>query len=586
MAISALIALPLLTFLLLLIGGSTLPRWLLALASIGGISLSAIDGLFLYTQHSSAVIERELWFTWIPGFSSYQDINIAFHLDTLSLTMAVVVTFVSSLIALYSWAYMEKEPGIIRFFATVNLFVFFMLLLVLADNLLVLFMGWEGVGLCSYLLIGFYYREPAARAAATKAFLTTRIGDVFLLFGIIICFLLFDTLDIKLILEQSSDLYPQGSTLITIAALCFLGGAVGKSAQLPLQTWLADAMWGPTPVSALIHAATMVTAGVYLIARLGGIFMLSPLAQNAVLIIGAVTLLLAGMAAVVQSDLKRVLAYSTMSQIAYMFLALGVGAYDAAIFHLSAHAFFKALLFLSAGVIGHNLHSYDLFKMGGLRHKHALLFYVFLIGCINLLGLPYISAGFFSKEAIMMQLAHAPGLAYWAWLAGLVGAGLTGLYTTRMLMLAFFGEAKTRVQCHLPISMAIPLLILALGSLSLGWLKPAAAAHDNLLVMFSPTLCAGLGVILALFYASKLDNQWLKQGFAFDSFYNIVLLKPYRMLSAILSNDPLSRLWDVFSRGFNVVLAWLSIIHTGDLASYVSLLIVSALVMAGLMVMS
>ena len=312
--------------------------------------------------------------------------------------MILVITFVGFLIHLYSVEYMREDEGYSRFFAYMDLFVGSMLTLVLADNLLLLYLGWEGVGLCSYLLIGFWYKDPENGRAGRKAFIVTRIGDVALAAGIFLLYTHFRTLQIQELMQQVSIQWTTGSVLATAAALLFLGGALGKSAQVPLQTWLPDAMAGPTPVSALIHAATMVTAGVYLIARMNVLFSLSPLAMSAVAVIGAVTLLLAGCSALVQRDIKRVLAYSTISQIGYMFLALGVGAWSAAIFHFMVHAFFKALLFLGAGVVIAALgHERDMFRMGGLRRQLPFVFWTFLAGAASLSSIPLVTGRFLQQ---------------------------------------------------------------------------------------------------------------------------------------------------------------------------------------------
>ena len=302
-------------------------------------------------------------------------VDISFSLDALSLVFCFVITFVGFLIHLYSIGFMAKDEGFTRFFAYMNLFVGSMLVLVLADNILLMYLGWEGVGLCSYLLIGFWYKEPQNGYAARKAFIITRIGDTAMIIGIFILFLNFGTVNINELMQQASAKWAAGSSIAVLTAALLLGGALGKSAQLPLQTWLPDAMAGPSPVSALIHAATMVTAGVYLIARTHVLFSLAPVIQSAIAIIGALTLLLAGFSALAQHDLKRILAYSTISQIGYMFLALGVGAWSAAVFHFMIHAFFKALLFLGAGVVILVLdEEHDIFKMGGLRKKMPVVF--------------------------------------------------------------------------------------------------------------------------------------------------------------------------------------------------------------------
>ena len=320
----------------------------------------------------------------------------------LSLVFVFIITFVGALIHIYSTAFMRHDRDYARFFASMNLFVCAMLLLVMADNLVLMYLGWEGVGLCSYLLIGFWYETPANCQAANKAFYITRIGDTAMAIGLFLLFKELGTLNIPEILQQSPHILQTGSSNITLIALLLLAGGMGKSAQLPLQTWLPDAMAGPSPVSALIHAATMVTAGVYLIARMHVVVRVSPIAMNVTAIVGALTLFVAGCSAMVQTDIKRILAYSTISQIGYMFLALGIGAWSAAIFHFFTHAFFKALLFLAAGAVIESLHhEHNIFKMGGLKNKMPVVFYTFLAGAAALAALPLVSAGFFSKDQIL-----------------------------------------------------------------------------------------------------------------------------------------------------------------------------------------
>jgi NADH-quinone oxidoreductase subunit L len=362
-------AIPLLGFIIIVFFGSFLSRKAIGYIGAGSIAVSAILTIiagisFLSSPPDGGAYTVTAW-QWINagGFTA----NITFRLDVLSLVFCFVITFVGALIHLYSIEFMKDDESFARFFSYMNLFVASMLILVLADNLLLLYLGWEGVGLCSYLLIGFWYKEPANGSAAKKAFLITRIGDTAMIIGLFLLFVNLGTLNITELMQQASLKWVVGSPLAVISAALLLGGAIGKSAQLPLQTWLPDAMAGPSPVSALIHAATMVTAGVYLIARTNVLFTLAPVVQTAVAIIGALTLLIAGFSALSQTDLKRVLAYSTISQIGYMFLALGVGAWSAAIFHFMIHAFFKALLFLGAGVIINQLHhEHDMNKMGGL----------------------------------------------------------------------------------------------------------------------------------------------------------------------------------------------------------------------------
>ena len=430
-------ALPLGAFLILLLG-SHLPKLLQSFVGVSFIFLSFVASLILGISHWGEPSYLEILWSWIPGT------HIAFVLDPLSLLMILVITLVAFLVALYSTKFMGDDPAFARFFAYLNLFVASMLVLVLADNLLLLFAGWEGVGLCSYLLIGFWYERPETTRAANKAFITTRIGDVFFLIGIIYLGLELNTLTISTAIVRMSEHWTLGSLSATLIALCFLIGAMGKSAQVPFHTWLPDAMLGPTPASALIHAATMVTAGVYLMARMAPLLNLAPDTQQIVIAVGVFTLVLGSWCALRQSDLKRVLAYSTISQIGYMFLALGAGAPGAAMFHFMTHAFFKALLFLGAGVIGEALHhEYNMFKMGGLREKLPLTFYTFLMGSAALVGLPFVSAGFYSKELILTETYLSPAAGLWPWIIGCLGAFLTALYVGRMLILVFFGKAPT-----------------------------------------------------------------------------------------------------------------------------------------------
>ncbi len=600
------LAMPLLSSLALLSSHSYSKKLLFSFIAFGGVFVSAILSLSLLFLPSHAIAATFTLFNWLPAFLDFDGIDFALRLDSLSITMCLTVSFVSLWIILYSLEYMAHEEGKTRFFAVVNLFVFFMLLLVLADNLLLLFVGWEGVGICSYLLIGFYIEEPKAEAAAMKAFLITRIGDVFLLIGIILCFILFGTLSMHEIIEMASVEYPQGATLLTIAAFCILGGAVGKSAQLPLQSWLADAMWGPTPVSALIHAATMVTAGVYLIARLGGLFFLSTEAEGAVLIVGLATMLFAGLVACLQHDMKKVLAYSTMSQLGYMFVALGLGAYQAAVFHLFTHAFFKALLFLSAGVIGHSLHTYDLRKMGGLKAKHPLLFWLFTIGALNLVGLPLVTAGFFSKEWIMSYAHNVPMV----WWLGVFGAFLTGLYTFRMWLLAFFGKTQsTSTAIHAGWTMLLPLIILAIFSLILGWLEtphliassqvfsrwldPSVASielvgEENFLSLFAPSGAALFGLLLAMILVGKIRLQsgenifhrLAQRGGGFDMLYNAIFVIPFRWLSSLLRKDAVL----LFEQSLSLVTRFgyqkIYQLQSGKLTSMLAFFVLAALVVA------
>jgi NADH-quinone oxidoreductase subunit L len=370
-------AIPFLSFLVLALLGHRMSRKVSGMIGAGSIGIIAILTFIIAIGFFKSLPEIKsysvnIW-EWINAGNL--KVDISFTLDALSLVFCFVITFVGFLIHLYSLEFMAKDEGFTRFFAYMNLFIGSMLVLVLADNVLLMYLGWEGVGLCSYLLIGFWYKENANGYAARKAFIITRVGDTAMIIGIFILFVNFGTVNINELMQHASEKWVAGSTMAVLTAALLLGGALGKSAQLPLQTWLPDAMAGPSPVSALIHAATMVTAGVYLIARTHVLFSLAPVVQAAIAIIGALTLLIAGFSALAQHDLKRILAYSTISQIGYMFLALGVGAWSAAVFHFMIHAFFKALLFLGAGVVILVLNEeHNIFKMGGLRKKMPVVF--------------------------------------------------------------------------------------------------------------------------------------------------------------------------------------------------------------------
>jgi NADH-quinone oxidoreductase subunit L len=482
-------ALPFAGFLVLALLGRRLSKATIAAVGAGSVGLSAIltflIGIrFITAPPAGHAFTQTLW-TWMQ-FDGYAP-AISFSLDPLSLVMIFVVTFVGFLIHLYSVEHMLDEEGYSRFFAYMNLFVGSMLTLVLADNLVLLYLGWEGVGLCSYLLIGFWYKDPANGYAARKAFIVTRVGDTAMALGLFLLFTNLGTLDIQELMQHASKQWSVGSPMAILASALLLGGAVGKSAQLPLQTWLPDAMAGPTPVSALIHAATMVTAGVYLIARTHVLFSLAPPVQLAIAVIGAATLLIAGFSALAQKDIKRVLAYSTISQIGYMFLALGVGAWSAAMFHFMTHAFFKALLFLAAGaVILAQHHEHNMFKMGGLKNRLPVTFWTFLIGAASLSALPLVTAGFYSKDLILWQAWSSPLGSKILWAAGLAGALLTSLYTFRMVFVTFFGKAKMEVGWKPGIRTTMPLVLLALLSIIGGFVELPRSLGD--LPLFSDFL--------------------------------------------------------------------------------------------------
>ncbi|MGZ8159501.1 MAG: NADH-quinone oxidoreductase subunit L, partial [Methylobacter sp.] len=460
---------PLLGFLILVLAGERLPKPLIAWMGVGSVAVSALLVALIGAEFLNGTMRP--YSMELGNWMEVDDLAVpfGFYLDALSVTMLFVVTGVGFLIHVYAAGFMTSDPGYARFFAYMNLFVSAMLVLVLADNLVLLYLGWEGVGLGSYLLIGFWYEDPNNGYAARKAFVMTRVGDTALLIGLFLLFTQLGTFDIQLLIVRAASEWDPGTLLPVAAAALLLGGALGKSAQLPLQSWLPDAMAGPTPVSALIHAATMVTAGVYLIARTHALFIMAPSVQFAVAVIGVVTLLLAGCSALVQTDIKRILAYSTISQIGYMFLALGVGAWSSAIFHLVTHAFFKALLFLSAGaVIFCFHHEHNIFKMGGLRKAMPLAFWSFMIGSAALSALPFTS-GFYSKHEILMATFEASSL---LWSMGCLGALITGIYSFRLVFVVFFGRECPVIESKLGWQMSMPMILLGALALFGGMLRP------------------------------------------------------------------------------------------------------------------
>ncbi|AYH48818.1 MULTISPECIES: NADH-quinone oxidoreductase subunit L [Dickeya] len=605
---------PLIGFLLLAFSRGRWSENVSATVGVGSIGLAALvtGGAvvdFLSQQQPGGVtfFSQHLW-SWMTVGKF--DIGVTLALDGLSLTMLSVVTGVGFFIHLFASWYMRGEEGYSRFFAYTNLFIASMVVLVLADNLLLMYLGWEGVGLCSYLLIGFYYTNPNNGAAAMKAFIVTRVGDVFLAFALFILYRELGTLNFRDLMVLAPQHLAEGSPAITWATLMLLGGAVGKSAQLPLQTWLADAMAGPTPVSALIHAATMVTAGVYLIARTHGLFLLAPDVLNLVANVGAVTLLLAGFAALVQTDIKRVLAYSTMSQIGYMFLALGVQAWDAAIFHLMTHAFFKALLFLSSGsVILACHHEQNIFKMGGLRKTIPLVYACFLVGGAALAALPMVTAGFFSKDEILAG-AWANGHINLV-IAGLVGAFMTSLYTFRMIFIVFHGEAKTKAHAGKGISHHLPLLVLLVLStfvgaqiaLPLHGVLPATTELEHGQVM-TLEIASGVVAIAGILLAAALwlgkrqlvtsiansapgrfFSTWWFHAWGFDWLYDKVFVKPYLAIATLLQRDPLNALMNIPA----ILTRWgnraLIVSENGQVRWYVASMGVGAVVVLALLLL-
>jgi NADH-quinone oxidoreductase subunit L len=492
-----------------------------AMAFAFGVSVTAVWRLLQLEPIGGVRSMQEVLYTWI-GSGSLQ-IPLAFRLDPLGAVMILIVTGIGTLIHLYSTAYMheERDPEYARYFSYLNLFAAFMLVLVLGASFPVMFIGWEGVGLCSYLLIGFWFTKPVAADAGKKAFIVNRIGDFGFILGMLALFWAFGTLDFQevAILVSALPADPAsiaGATVLTGATLLLFLGATGKSAQIPLYVWLPDAMEGPTPVSALIHAATMVTAGVYMIGRNAVLFSHAPFTLEVIAIVGVATALLAGTIGLVQNDIKRVLAYSTVSQLGYMCLAMGVGAFAGGIFHLYTHAFFKALLFLGAGAVIHALHGeQDLRYMGGLRKALPVTFWTFLIGTVAIAGIPPL-AGFFSKDEILWKtFSHGHTV---LWLVAVITAFLTATYMFRLLYLAFFGERRAAPadaaapgapadparsdrshaphgQGHLhdaPAPMAIALVVLAIGSILAGFIgvPHALGGHNQIDAFLAPSFRA------------------------------------------------------------------------------------------------
>jgi NADH-quinone oxidoreductase subunit L len=509
----------------------------------------------------------------------------ALRIDTLTAVMLVVVNTVSSIVHIYSIGYMSHDPHQPRFFAYLSLFTFAMLMLVTADNLLQMFFGWEGVGLASYLLIGFWYHRPSANAAAIKAFIVNRVGDFGFILGISAAFLIFGSIDLDTIFGAASG--QVGKTMqflswqvdvLTLICLLLFMGAMGKSAQFLLHTWLPDAMEGPTPVSALIHAATMVTAGVFLVARMSPLYELAPTAQEVVIIVGSVTAIFAATVGLVQNDIKRVIAYSTCSQLGYMFVAMGVGAYGVGMFHLFTHAFFKALLFLGSGSVIHAMSDeQDMRRMGGLAPHIPITWVMMLIGTLALTGFP-LTAGYFSKDAVIESafVSHA-GAASFAFVLLVIAAFCTSFYSWRLLFMTFHGRprASTEVMSHVhesPQVMLVPLYILAAGALFAGllfgpyfighdeahfWTSGIFRASENKIieemhqvptwVKFSPFVAMVLGFALSyLFYIQRTDlprklaeqhwplYQFLLNKWYFDELYDLIFVNPAKWLGRFL----------------------------------------------------
>ncbi|MFN5423055.1 MAG: NADH-quinone oxidoreductase subunit L [bacterium] len=613
--------LPLLGFLVNGLGRNFLSKTLVSIIGTGVIVASFGISLALFNEVSA------------PGFTTLivtlfdfiktagLDIPIAFQVDQLSVLFLLIITGIGSLIHLYSTAYMKEEsaPHFARYFAYLNLFVFSMLLLVLGSNFVVMFIGWEGVGLCSYLLIGYWFGNSEYNNAAKKAFVMNRIGDLGFLLAIFWMLSQFGSI-------AYADVFAKASTVpvsvITGITLLLFVGAMGKSAQIPLYTWLPDAMAGPTPVSALIHAATMVTAGIYMIARSNVLYSLAPVSQNVVAIIGISTALLAATIALKQNDIKKVLAYSTVSQLGLMFLALGVGAYTAGVFHVMTHAFFKALLFLGAGSVIHAMHhEQDIMKMGGLKSKLPVTHITFLIGCIAIAGLPPFS-GFFSKDEILTAaLAKHP--IYYA--LGVITSLMTAFYMFRLYFLVFSGTFRgTHEQEHhlheSPKAMTLPLIILALFSIAAGWIgiPPVFAENAHRLSNFlSPVIAAPVAQHGAIHLSHSLElalmgglvllivimiliafKQFAKKEFTpapyrglssvlankwyVDEIYGAVIVRPLNRFSGFLDRIIEAKLIDGLVNGVGKAVQFssrqLRFLQSGQVGSYILIMMISIII--------
>lgn len=548
-------------------------HWVSILAVLGSFVISALTFIEVL---NGKIINYDVY-SWIV--SGNFKVTVGFLIDQLTAIMLIVVTSVSLLVHIYSAGYMHGDSGYYRFFSYLSLFTFSMLMLVMGNNLLQLYFGWEAVGLCSYFLIGFWYEKKSASDAGKKAFIVNRFGDFGFGLGVIMIFLTLGTLHytdifakVGTLTGQTINILGYNVDLITLIALLLFCGAAGKSAQIPLHVWLPDAMEGPTPVSALIHAATMVTAGVFMVARFNPLFSLSETAMAVVALTGAVTSLFAATIALVQNDIKRIVAYSTVSQLGYMFLACGVGAYGAGIFHLYTHAYFKALLFLGAGSVMHAMAGeLDIQKMGGLKKYMPITYWTFLIASLSIAGIPGL-AGFFSKDEILWLAYNHGTIGKIVWLMGTAVAALTAFYSFRIIFLAFHGKFRgTHEQEHhlheSPKVMTIPLIILAIGAISAGWVgiptvlggsnaiahyfEPVlghphvTASHEEEFMVMGISVAAAIGGILIswIFYSLKLEmpktlaakfkgiytTLWNK--YYVDEFYDFIVARPARWLA-------------------------------------------------------
>jgi len=606
--------LPFVGFLINGLGRNYLSKTLVGIIGSGVLIASFVISLLVFREASAPEFGTQVIYYFDFIKAGGLNIPFSFQVDQLSVLFLLIITGIGSLIHIYSTAYMHEEstPHFARYFAYLNLFVFSMLLLILGSNFVIMFIGWEGVGLCSYLLIGYWFGNENYNQAAKKAFVMNRIGDLGFLLAIFWMLSQFGSISYAAVFTKAST--APVAVLTGITLLLFVG-AMGKSAQIPLYTWLPDAMAGPTPVSALIHAATMVTAGIYMIARSNVLFSLAPISQNLVAIIGISTALLAATIALKQNDIKKVLAYSTVSQLGLMFLALGVGAYTAGVFHVMTHAFFKALLFLGAGSVIHAMHhEQDIMKMGGLRKKLPITHITFLIGCIAIAGLPPF-AGFFSKDEILAA-AHDKHPVYYV--LGVTTSLMTAFYMFRLYFLTFSGKFRgtAEQEHHLhesPFSMTLPLMLLALLSIVGGWIGiPAVFAADmhwlsgflspvvptlvphhvshemELMLMGAVVLLVIIMIIIAFRKFGKdeivneapvglskiLANKWYV-----DELYQAVIIKPIEGIAAFFNKVLEARVIDGMVNGVGKAVQFssrqLRLVQSGQVGSYVLIMVTS-----------
>ena len=615
--------LPLIGFAIIGLGNKKLPKFLVGLIGCGTIfgAFLIVVSLLIGVLNGSIESTTISYFDWINAGNL--NLQMSFLIDPLSVMMMTIITGVGFLIHVYSAGYMSHDEGFARYFAYLNLFIFSMLLLVMGSNYVVMFAGWEGVGLCSYLLIGFWFKNTNYNNAAKKAFIMNRIGDLGFLLGMIWIFVTFKSLNYSEVFSQAPQILQSNSKdIIAITLLLFIG-AMGKSAQIPLYTWLPDAMAGPTPVSALIHAATMVTAGIYMIVRSNVLYSLAPYTLDIVMVIGIATALFAATIGLVQNDIKKVLAYSTVSQLGYMFFALGLGAYSTSMFHVTTHAFFKALLFLGAGSVIHAMSGeQDIRSMGGLAKKLPITFITFLIGTMAIVGIPPF-AGFFSKDEI---LAHAFEKSPILWGFGVAGALMTTFYMFRVLFLTFFGSFRgTENQKHhlheSPLIMTIPLMILALLSViggfigipevlggsnklatylspiivSVGEKEAHALSHSTeyLLMGISTTLVILVIIAAYVIYVSKKTlplaegketglQKTLYNKYYIDEIYDVVFVKPLKALSDIfgrlIDNTIIDGLVNGIGKGVEAGSRVLRYSQSGSISTYLFAMVIGIII--------